>query len=259
MQRSNKEKINESFKIQASNFEDNSMNFSNNDYLNYVVENINPNSTDSVIDVAAGTCSCGRSIGPLVKMVTCIDSTLQMLEAGREEAHKENLDNMIFIKGYAEKLPFLNDSFDIVISRLALHHFENIEDAFLEMRRVLKPNGKLVIIDMEATTEKLRAKQDEIETMRDPSHIKNLSESEMLNLFKKNNLEVVKSEKTKISVSLNSWLELTKTPTPIKDEIRELMNLEISDGEETGFLPYMDGSMMFFEQRWLMIIGIKGY
>ncbi len=60
-------------------------------------------------------------------------------------------------------------AFDIVISRLAFHHFANPKRCFSEMARVLKPGGKLVVIDMEAAEEALRATEDEIETMRDPS------------------------------------------------------------------------------------------
>ena len=43
------------------------------------------------------------------------------------------------------------------------------------MVRVLKPGGKLVMIDMEAADELLRKTEDEIETQRDPSHVKNLA------------------------------------------------------------------------------------
>jgi len=49
--------------------------------------------------------------------------------------------------------------------------------------RVLKSGGKLILIDMEAAAEDLRIVQDEIEALRAPSHIRNLSNIEMLQLF----------------------------------------------------------------------------
>lgn len=58
------------------------------------------------------------------------------------------------------------------------------------MVRVLRPGGKFVLIDMEAADEGLRNTEDKIETMRDPSHVKNMSMNEMLNLFAMHNLSV---------------------------------------------------------------------
>ena len=68
-------------------------------------------------------------------------------------------------------------------TRLSFHHFLKMEQPFAEMSRVLKPGGKLVIIDMEAAGERLREIEDRIETMRDCSHVKNRSRSEFLELF----------------------------------------------------------------------------
>ena len=85
-----------------------------------------------------------------------------MLRIGQQEADKEHLSNMVFVKGYAEELPFLDNSFDIVFSRLAFHHFTDVTAVFPEMVRVLKPSGKLVMIDMEAADEPLRKTEDEI-------------------------------------------------------------------------------------------------
>ena len=64
----------------------------------------------------------------------------------------------------------MDETFDLVITRLSLHHFVEPEKPFREMQRVLKKGGKLVIWDMVATTEELRETNDAIETMRD-THI----------------------------------------------------------------------------------------
>lgn len=121
-----------------------------------------------MLEVAAGTCACGRAVAPNARSVTCLDMTPAMLEAGRTEAEKESLHNMHFVLGDAAELPFLDNSFDIVLSRLAFHHFPNTDRPFAEMARVLKPGGKLVMIDMEAAEGALRASFDGIE-MQIPS------------------------------------------------------------------------------------------
>ncbi len=61
----------------------------------------------------------------------------------------------------------MDNRFDIVISRLAFHHFSNPYRCFSEMARVVKPSGKLVLIDMEAAEHTLRDTEDQIETLRD--------------------------------------------------------------------------------------------
>lgn len=112
---------------------------------------------------------------PMCKKCDLLDMTTAMLAVGKAEAAKQRLLNMDFVQGDAEKLSFSDNSFDIVISRLAFHHFPNPKRCFSEMVRVLKTGGKLVVMDMEAAEETLRNTEDEIETLRDPSHMRNLS------------------------------------------------------------------------------------
>lgn len=130
---------------------------------------------------------------------------------------------MVFMKGFAEELPCLENSFDIVFSRLAFHHFTDVNPVFSEMVRVLRPGGKLVMIDMEEADAPWRDREDEIETLRDPSHVKNLSKAEMLNLFCIHKLAIEKCETTEMSQRLEDWLALTQTPEIICRKIKECM------------------------------------
>ena len=252
---SNLKAVQESFGIQAGGFENGAMSFTKQEYLDYTVACMEPSSSDSVLEVAAGTCACGRALAPSVRVVTCLDATPAMLEVGKREAR--SLNNMIFIKGCAEELPFLDSSFDIVLSRLAFHHFPEVETPFGEMTRVLKPGGKLVLIDMEAAEESLRSTEDRIEKMRDPSHVRNLSQAEAHRLFATHSLTLERCEKTAIPVSLKSWLELTKTPAAVRGDITRRMRAELEEGFKTGFAPYRQGAEIFFRQTWMLLIGRK--
>ena len=180
-----------------------------------------------------------------------------MLEVGRQEARKQDLDNISFVQGCAEELPFLDHSFDMVLSRLAFHHFAEVTQPFREMVRVLKPGGKLVLIDMEAAAEDLRITEDAIETLRDSSHVRNLSKAEIVGLFTENGLAVTLCESTPIPVSLTAWMELTKTPEQVRQEIVGRMRTELDGGPQTGFAPYQTKDGIFFRQRWLLTVGEK--
>lgn len=246
-----------SFTMQAQEFEKPAMHFSNREYLDYCVSAIKPSTPDSILEVAAGTCACGRSLAPFAQTVTCLDTTSAMLEVGKREAEKSQLNNMVFVKGRAEELPFLDNSFDIVISRLAFHHFPDTEPPFQEMDRVLKTGGKLVLIDMEAPEEALRATRDKIESMRDPSHIKNLNQAEFLKLFADHSLSILKCDKTEIPVSLEKWMNLTKTPAITRAKIISYMEANIKGEAKTGFSPFLKEGELFFHQNWTIIIGKK--
>ena len=63
----NESEILKSFTLQAPKFESNKMNFSDSDYLKYMTEKIAPDKTETVLEVAAGTCVCGRAVAPYSK------------------------------------------------------------------------------------------------------------------------------------------------------------------------------------------------
>ena len=248
--------INQSFEQQASKFETTQYHLSKKEYTDYLIQAVDGGCEDTVLEVAAGTAICGRALAPHVKKVVCVDATPAMLAIGRENAASENIFNMEFIEGLAESLPFEDESFDIVITRLAFHHFINIEAPFLEMKRVLKKGGKLVIWDMEATKEALRETDDSIEKMRDLSHNRILSKEEFLQLYGED-FDMRLVERKEVPVNLNGWMNLTDTPEDVQAEIIRLMEKDLRNEEKTGFFPYRKDEQIYFNHRWLLLIGVK--
>ena len=257
MKPSNLELLNRSFTIQAPNFESSRLQFSKKEYLQYMTAEAAPAPTDTILEVASGTCLCGRAFAPCVRTVVCVDATASMLEEGKREAEKVQLENLCFVKGYAEELPFLDNSFDLVFSRLAFHHFTDVSRAFSEMVRVLKPGGKLLLVDMAAAEETLRTTEDQLETLRDPSHVKNLSLAEMKGLFESHKLVIEKCQNTKILQRLNDWMHLTNTPAPAKETITARMEAELNGKDKTGFSPFRTEDSICFYQNWILILGRK--
>jgi ubiquinone/menaquinone biosynthesis C-methylase UbiE len=250
-------KVKESFNRQAGQFESKRMSFSKAEYLQYTIDTMALSGGEQVLDVCAGTCASSRKIAQKAGLVVCLDATEGMLEEGRKKAEAEGVSSsMVFVKGEAEKLPFLPHSFDVVFCRLAFHHLLEPAVVFSEMDRVLKPSGKMVLIDMEAAPEELRDVEDGLERLRDPSHVKLLSRQEMESFFK-GRYTIEKEEPTRIPVSLSAWLDLTGTPAASRAEIKEALTKELDGGPKTGFNPWMDGNNMFFAQRWLFILAVK--
>jgi ubiquinone/menaquinone biosynthesis C-methylase UbiE len=107
---------------------------------------------DTVLDVACGTgnltLTAQTYAGPGGK-VYGIDAAPEMIEVARDKASRSGLA-VIFEVGLAEQLDFADGTFDVVISRLAIHHLPDDlkRKAFAEILRVLKPGGHLLIADL---------------------------------------------------------------------------------------------------------------
>ena len=251
------ESVQKSFSQQAANFETKRMSFSKQEYLDYIVKSIGLTGNENVLEAAAGTCVCGRAIAPHAGKVTCLDMTPAMMAVGEKAAKEKGLENISFVQGFVEKMPFDDETFDLVITRLSFHHFSEMEKPFSEMARVLKKGGRLVIIDMEAAKEELRNIEDHIEILRDFSHVKNRSKKEFMELFEKYNIELKKNESTPIPVGLTPWTELTHPAPEVQKEITGLMKAELAGGEKTGFGPFLKDGEIYFKQCWLFLLGIK--
>jgi SAM-dependent methyltransferase len=99
-----------------------------------------------VLDLASGTgqpaLDLARAVGP-TGHVTATDLSPAMLAIAERNAREAGLGNIAFRQADAEALPFPNESFDVVTSRLGAMYFVDFQRALGEIRRVLKPNGQV--------------------------------------------------------------------------------------------------------------------
>lgn len=100
----------------------------------------------SVLDVAGGpgepSLTIAEAVGPSGS-VTCTDAVPEMVEAARSEAQRRGLTNIQFHQCTADSLPFPDNSFDAVVSRLGVMFFPDSHAAMREMLRVVRPGGAL--------------------------------------------------------------------------------------------------------------------
>ena len=100
---------------------------------------------DHLLDVACGTglvaVEAAKILGT-AENITCLDPSPGMLAVARTKlaAH--------FVEGRAEAMPLPDNAFDFLTMGYALRHVTGLEDAFREYHRVLKPGGKLLILEV---------------------------------------------------------------------------------------------------------------
>ena len=103
----------------------------------------------SILDVATGTGDLAIAASKLhPETIIGVDIAEQMLEVGRIKIKDLQLDDKISLKyGDSEALPFVSSNFDVVTCAYGVRNFENLEAGIKDIYRVLKPGGKLVILE----------------------------------------------------------------------------------------------------------------
>ncbi len=102
-----------------------------------------------ILDVATGTGDFAIEALDLdPDKIIGVDISEGMLEVGRKKMIDKKLDSIIELKsGDSENLPFQDNFFDAVIVAFGVRNFENLERGLAEMLRVVKPGGRVVVLE----------------------------------------------------------------------------------------------------------------
>jgi ArsR family transcriptional regulator len=106
--------------------------------------------TWTVGDLGCGTGALTAALAPHVHHVYAVDASPAMLSAAR--LRLDTVSNVSVLDGTLESLPLRDVSLDVAVLSLVLHHVAEPARAFREVRRVLRPGGRLLIADMRAHT-----------------------------------------------------------------------------------------------------------
>jgi ubiquinone/menaquinone biosynthesis C-methylase UbiE/DNA-binding transcriptional ArsR family regulator len=100
----------------------------------------------TVGDLGCGTGQVTSALAPFVGHVVAVDASAAMLQAAKRRLH--GFDNVDLRRGELEQLPIDDGRLDAATLMLVLHHVPEPERALAEVARVLKPGGRLMIVDM---------------------------------------------------------------------------------------------------------------
>jgi ubiquinone/menaquinone biosynthesis C-methylase UbiE len=202
---------------------------------------------EELLDIATGGGHTANSFAPFVKKVSALDLTEEMLAAARNFIRGNGHQNVDFIQGDAENLPFGADGFDIVTCRIAPHHFSNVNKFVKEVYRVLKPGGQFLFIDNVAPEDdELDAFYNEIEKKRDYSHFRAWKKSEWLRMLELAGFEISEWHHFEKTFQFDSWCNMMKLPEKEKEELNKIIVASANKVKEKFRIVFNEQSVSSF-------------
>lgn len=178
---------------------------------------------EHVLDLGCGGGHVSYHIAPVAKTVIAYDITPAMIDVVKQEADARQLSNITTQVGMAEQLPFADKQFNAIITRYSAHHWQNVLQAMFEMHRVLADYGKVIIVDILGHSNPvINNFLQTIETIRDPSHVKDYSLAEWVSFAELTGFHVESIEKQALHLNFDSWIKRMNTSPTSTQVIREL-------------------------------------
>lgn len=189
---------------------------------------------ERALDLGCGAGHLAYVLAPQVGLVVAFDASPAMLDVVRDSAAQRGLGNLDCQVGDVHQLPFADSSFDLVATRYSAHHWRDLPRAMAEARRVLRSGGRLLFIDLEAPSDTLvDTHLQAMELLRDPSHVRNRSREEWLELLRAIGAQVEHEQRWPTRLQFDTWVQRMQTPEPMVRAIRLLQQgapAEVSAG-----------------------------
>jgi len=199
---------------------------------------------DRVLDVACGpglvTCAFAR----VAREATGIDITPAMIEQAQEHAAESGVTNVRWRLGAVPPLPWPADSFEIVVSRYAFHHFDDPLAVLREMVRVCAPGGRVVVCDLAPVPDRVEA-FNAMDSLRDTSHVRALTLDELRALFREAGLGEPRLTAYELEGELEALLARSHPVPGGADEVRRRFRASLHD-DHLGIDTRLDGDRISF-------------
>jgi ubiquinone/menaquinone biosynthesis C-methylase UbiE len=210
-----------------------------------------------VLDLGCGPGILTTALAPKVDEVVAFDLAPEMIAKAKKRSDELGLSNVRFKVGLAEEMPFPNGYFDVVVTRLTLHHFLSPNKAVEEVIRVLKTGGIFVVADIITSEKEIDARiHNALETLRDPSHVRALSQLELKGLLGSVKMKIVAKDTWVNEREFGEWIRITNAPEREKPLMVVMMALAEA-GVTAGVNLRVDGDKVKFDHRWLLVTAKK--
>ncbi len=241
------------FTRQAASFEAPGSHFADLGVLEWIAGHVAVRPADRILDVAGGTGQLGRHLGRSARLCVVADITPAMLEQGAQAVREEGRDDIVFVRADATDLPFPDAQYEVIVNRFALHHLADIGTVLDEMRRVCVPGGSVTLVDMVAEAGPLGERMDELERLRDPSHVRCPRPTELAALLTDRGLrpgsEAIREER----LAAGPWLDRAHPTSEARATVLGALRGEAAGGAATGLGAAEDDGTLTITRRYQLI------
>jgi ubiquinone/menaquinone biosynthesis C-methylase UbiE len=246
----------EEFSRQASAMSDAAI-FNDETILNRIRDFACPSKDTRVLDVACGPGIVVAHLAPHCAEITGCDLTPAMLDKARERCAAKGISNARFTPGRVEALPFADETFDVVVSRSAVHHFTDPPAAFREMSRVVRKGGRVITVDVAASEIEADARlHNALEILRDPSHVRMLSKSELHLAITQAGLVVEDAVAWTNYREFDEWMTIIDAPER-SGPLKVVMTALADAGVDAGVGLRIDQGKLRFEHQPALTVAVK--
>jgi len=225
--------------------------------INRLVDAISPAPHERALEIATGPGHVAMAVAARCREVVGVDLTDAPLQIAERNRRGRGITNLQFRQADAENLPFKNDEFDLVLCRFAFHHFEDPSVALREMTRVCRTGGRIAVEDLASSEISQRAAfYNLFERLRDTSHTRALSMSELLRLFGEHGLEIECAYTTDLVQSLEQWLSNSHTPPDRAAKVRAMFARDEAE-DLSGTRPFRRDGEIYFTHKTIAVVARK--
>ncbi len=217
-----------------------------------------PKKGHRALDVATGAGHTAVALARLSVRVVASDLTPRMLQEARTLAAESGSEDITFAAADAEALPFATAAFDRLTCRIAAHHFYDIRAAMKEIARVLRPGGRVGIIDSIVPGEpSLDAYMNGIERVRDPSHVRSYRNEEWVEFVAEAGLVPLQIACLWKIHAFPEWVARTGQPPAVQREVEAMFLSAFPRARETYRIRVEEGRVVSFADEKIVLVARK--